>query len=159
MGRGKILTEPTGQATTQVLYTASHSPQGFLETQRALFTLENLLTEEAQARLEALALLTCVPLFTALVTPGSPGLALNAGLAFRCQLLSIISTYPCVQENNWLWQCITDGFPSQYYAGSLALWVKIYDVFNKIWDVSALESWKMSTSRQKYLILTRHPEG
>lgn len=46
-----MLSEPTGQATTEVLFTASHFPQGFLETQRGLFTLENLLTEEVQAEL------------------------------------------------------------------------------------------------------------
>lgn len=46
-----MLSEPTGQATTEVLCTASHFPQGVLGTQGALFTLENLLTEEAQAGL------------------------------------------------------------------------------------------------------------
>lgn len=125
-----MLSEPTGQATTEVLCTASHFPQGVLGTQGALFTLENLLTEEAQAGLWALASLMwgLLPPFTALVIPGSPGLALSVGLAFRCQLLSVMPTYPCVQENTWLWQCITDGFPSQYCSGSLGLWVKIYDV-------------------------------
>ena len=47
-----MLSEPTGQATTEVLCTASHFPQGVLETQRALFTLENLPTEEAQVGFE-----------------------------------------------------------------------------------------------------------
>lgn len=46
-----MLREPAGQATTEVLFTDNHFPQGFLEPQRALFTLENLLTEEAQAGL------------------------------------------------------------------------------------------------------------
>lgn len=46
-----MLSEPTGQATTEVLCTVSHFPQGVLGTQGALFTLENLLTEEAQAGL------------------------------------------------------------------------------------------------------------
>lgn len=79
-----MLSETTGQATTEVLFTASHFPQGFLETQRALFTLENLLTEETQPGLGTLASLTWgfLPPFTALVIPGGPGLALNVGLAF-----------------------------------------------------------------------------
>lgn len=46
-----MLSEPTGQATIKVLRTASHFPQGFLETSRTLFTLEKLLTKEARAGL------------------------------------------------------------------------------------------------------------
>lgn len=153
-----MLSEPTGQATTEVLCTAKHFPQGCLETRRALFTLENLLTEEAQAGLWALASLRWGLL------PSQLWWYL-AALAWLWMLdwpvdASSCPTHPCVQENTWLgqWQC-TDGFPSQYYAGSLGLWFKIYDVFNEIWDSSALGSWKLSMGRQKHLILTRHSEG